>query len=132
MGFFTAAAATGAAALGTYMQGQAQADAAKAQAKLGERNAVVAEKNARASELKGGFDRIRAVLQGDRNMASKRVGVAHSGARLDSDAAIRLFAEQANEDEIQVALTGYNAKTRTDQYRSKAAGFRAGAKYADM
>ena len=132
MGFFTAAAATAAAAAGTYMQGQAQADAAKGQAALGEYNAAVAEKDAIATEAKTRFDQIRQVQAGARSVASVRAKAGASGARLDVGAPMHIVAAQVAENEIQNALIGYAGKTQADRHRSRAAGYRAGAKFAEM
>ena len=125
MGFFTAAAATTAAAAGTYMKGQAEANAAKGQAALGEYNAAVAEKDAKATEAKTQFDRIRQVLAGDRKISSIRVGNL-------SENVMHIVAAQAAENEMQNALIGYAGKIQADRHRSRAAGYRAGAKFAEM
>ena len=132
MGFFTAAAATAAAGVGTYMQGQAQADAVKGQAELGRRNAVVAEKDAIATEAKTRFDQIRQVQAGERAVSTTRARLGSSGARLDVGAPMHIVAAQVVENELQNALIGYSGQTQASRLRSKAAGYRAGAKFADI
>ena len=132
MGFFTAAAATAAKGAGTFMQGQAQADEAKGQAMLGERNAVVAEKDAIAVEAKTRFDQVRQVQAGERSVSSIRAKAGASGAQLDVGAPMHIVAAQVVENELQNALIGHSGQTQADRLRSKAAGFRAGAKFADI
>jgi len=131
MGFYTALAATAVSATGTYMEGQAKADAARGQAELGRQNAVVAEKDAIASDRKGEFDRFRAVEKGEQDIGRVVGSGGKSGALVSEGAPAEAIARQAFESEKFVALTGYTARIRSDRLRSKAAGFRAGAAYAD-
>jgi hypothetical protein len=131
MGFYTALAATAVSATGTYMEGQAKADAARGQAELGRHNAVVTEKDAIATEAKTRFDQIRQVLSGERTIATMRAFGGASGALVSAGASMHAIAQQLSENELQNALIGHAGRTQADRLRSKAAGFRAGAVYAD-
>jgi len=131
MGFFTSLAIAGAAAAGSYMQGQAASSQAKAQAAMGRRNAEVAEKDALATEIKTRFDQVRHVEEGERAVSSLRARMGASGARLDEGAPLHIVAQQTMENELQNALIGYEGRTQSNRQRSQAAGYRAGAVFAD-
>ncbi len=132
MGFFTAAAATATAAAGTYMQGQAASDQAKAQAAQGRRNADVAERDAVATDIKTRFDQVRDVQRGERAVGKVRAKLGTSGAIISDDAPQRIVAEQIMENELQNAMIGYSGATQASRLRSQAAGLRSGADIADI
>jgi len=131
MGLYTAIAAAGTSAVGTYMQGQVASSQAKAEAAIGRRNAEVAEKDALATEVKTRFDQVRNVQEGERIVSSLRARMGASGARLDEGAPLHVIAQQTMENELQNALIGYSGRTQANRQRSQAAGYRAGAVFAN-
>ena len=105
MGFYTAMAAAGATlkAGGTYMESRAAADQREAQADISRHNAFVSQRDAAANDMVTRLRQVRQVEQGDRTVGSLRAGIGASGASLDSDASIRIIADQITENADRMA-----------------------------
>jgi len=121
-------AGTGMQALSAYRQGQYASMQAKAQARMSDYNAMVAETNAEAIRQKSIFDQIRAVKLGERRLGTIRVGQTEENIW-------RVAAEQGAETALGVSLIGHRGlveagrqKTTAGMYRTEAANYRTTAK----
>ncbi len=114
-------------AYGTYSSGQAGKKDAEAQAALGEYNAEVAEKDAKATELQTQFEQFRQIKRGAKIAGTTKAGLGASGAMVSEGAPLRLMAEQAFELELENALIGQQGRTQAARYRSDATAYRKGA-----
>jgi len=120
-------AGTGMSALSTYRQGQYASNQAKAQAKISDYNAQVADADATAIKQKSIFDQVRAVKSGARKVGSLRAGMSTSGAVLSEGAPATAVAQQAYENALDVAMIGYEGMVGARKQRSAAAMYRASA-----
>lgn len=127
IGTALAIAGIGLSAYGSYKEGKANKDAAKAQEKLNLFNAQVMEENAKATELKTRFDQVRWARQGRGMEGTLRAKLGASGADTSEGAPLAAMARQAFEVELQSALIGYEGQQQAAQYRSEAQAARMGA-----
>src|SRR5512146_200618 len=118
-------ASTAMQAYSSYQQGQAQAAEAKAQQRMMEYNARVAEMQARAIEQKTKFDQIRQQRKGQRVMGTLRAKLGASGAMVSEGAPLNLMADQAFELALENALIGYEGQVEAGQARSQGALYSA-------
>lgn len=91
---------------------------ARAEAALNERNARIAEMDAKAREAKARFDAVRVSRRGTDILGRLRVRLGASGARLDVGAPIRVLSEQAEELELEQLLVGFEGRTEAARFRS--------------
>lgn len=134
MGLMTAiaAGATAAKTYGSYMQGVAQSDAERAQARIADYNASVAEQDARVIEAKTRFDQLRQLQRGRQIMGTLRARLGASGAMVDEGAGYEIQADQAFELALENALIGRTGQTQASRVRSQATGYRLNAAYSRM
>jgi hypothetical protein len=125
--FLLMAAGTGMQALSQYRQGQYASAQAKAQARIENYNAQVAETNAEAIKQKSIFDQIRALKRGSKVMGKLRARLGASGAVMSEGAPASAIAEQGFENALDVALIGYEGMVGAAQQKSLAAGHRYSA-----
>ena len=128
---------TGLSALSKYRQGQYAAMQAKAQARISDYNAQVAEANAEAIKQKSVFDQLRALRRGERITGRLRARLGASGAVVSEGAPADVLAEQGYENALDVALIGYEGmvkaareKSTAGLYRYEAANYRTQARNA--
>ena len=114
----------------SFMEGYAAEDEAKAEARMLERNAVIAEQHAKARLEKARFDSRRAARFGEATTGRLTAQLGASGARLDVGAPIALLAAQAGEIELEQMLIFDEAETEAKQLRQRADLFRMDAKTA--
>ena len=114
-------------ALSTYRQGQQASNQAKAEARVSDYNAQVADADAAAIKQKSIFDQVRAVMAGERKVGSLRAGAGASGAVVSEGAPAEMIAAQAYENALDVAMIGYEGLVGADKQRSAAAMHRVSA-----
>lgn len=130
MGFWTAVAATAAAAGGSLLGAKAAADNEAAQAKIEKRNAAIAENDAIATNYKTRFDQLRQLQHGKSITGGLRARLGASGAVVSEGAPELALASQAVELALENAIVGHEGRTQSARYRSQAAGHRYAAKLA--
>ena len=116
-------AGVGMQAYGMVEQGKAAKAQARGEEKMAERNQAIAEQNAKATELKTGFDQRRQIKAGQRVMGTLRANLGASGAVIDEGAPLDLLSEQGDELALENALIGHEGQVRAGQYRSQAVLF---------
>ena len=110
----------GANVTSSLMQGWMADYESRAEQRLFERNAVIAEQNATARLEKARFDSQRAAGVGEAVTGRLTAQLGASGARLDVGAPIALLAEQASELELEQILIVAEAETEALQLRDRA------------
>ncbi len=120
----------GAKATSTLMQGWMADKESRAEQRLAERNAVVAERNATAIILKSQFDQRRAAVAGERTLGRLSARLGASGARTDVGAPMAILADQVNELDLEQSLIFHTAQTQASALRDQATLLRFGGKAA--
>ena len=128
-------AGTAVSAVSAYRQGQYASMQAKAQAKISDYNAMVADTNAEAIRQKSIFDQVRAVTLGRGQIGEALSELAEAKAVISEGAPADILAEQAYENALDVALIGYEGmvgaarqKSAASMYRNEAANYLTSAK----
>lgn len=131
-------AGMGMQAFSQYQQGQYAAAQAKAQARISDYNATIAEQNAEAIKAKSTFDQLRALKRGERVIGRMRAKQGVSGAVMSEGAPAEAVAEQGFENALDVALIGYEGligsareKSKANLYRFEAENYMERAKSAE-
>lgn len=116
-------AGTAMSAYGQYQQGQA----ASAEAKY---NAQLQEREARAIEQRTRLEQMREAEGAARRRGTMLAGLGASGAVTTAGAPLALLSEQANQDEMEQLMIGYQGREQAAASRSGAAMSRMKAKNA--
>lgn len=117
LAFLVAGAAKAASAI---QQGRIADAEGRAQAKLAERNAQIAEQDAVAREQKAQFDSLRQSVAAGVVMGRLTARLGASGARLDVGAPIRVLSEQMEELELDNLLIGFEGQVDAARFREQA------------
>jgi len=118
------AAGMGMQAISQYRQGQYAASQAKANARISDYNADVAEANAEAIKQKSIFDQLRALRRGEKIIGKQRAKMGVSGAVMSEGAPADVLAEQGFENAMDVALIGYEGMVGAAQQKNAASLYR--------
>jgi hypothetical protein len=103
------------------MAGEAGKAEADAQAKASEYSAKIEKMNARAEELRGRFRRRQSALAGERKMAEMRAKMGGAGIKITGEGApVEALGEQAQENELETAMYGYEAAVAAGKHRAQA------------
>lgn len=105
-------AGTGMKAYGQYQEGQAADEAAKY-------NQKVLEREAQAREQKALFDSRRQAEESARRTSSMRASMGASGTLTTEGSPLQILSVQAEQDEMDNMLIGYNSMTEAQALRSK-------------
>ena len=106
-------AGIGMQAYGQYEAGQAEQDAANY-------NAKVLERQAQAREQKGLYDSRRQAEYASRQESSLRAGLGGAGAVMTEGSPLMIQSEQAEQNELDNLLIGYDSAIDAQTYRSQA------------
>lgn len=124
-------------AVGSIMQGVAANNAAKAQAAIAERNAQIAELQARDSIERGGHEELRLRRQMAIHQGTQRALLAAGGVEVDSGSALDVQDASMREGEQDAAAIRFNAaregwghQVQAVNYRSEAAVARSAGRNA--
>lgn len=114
-----AAVGVGVGAAGTLQAGQAAAAQAKSAEAMAEFNAEIAEQEAKAIELRTGFEGRRQAEAAERRQSALRAALGASGVIPSAGAALRIQTEQAKESELEQLLIGFEGATMAARSRSQ-------------
>lgn len=83
-------------------------------------NAKVDEQNAQAVEQQTMYEQKQQAENADRSLSSMRAGLGASGAVTTEGSPLEVMAKQASEFEQDNLMTGYEGRTRANQWRNQA------------
>lgn len=113
------AAGVGLGAVGLVSSAEAQAAQAESSEALAEFNAQIAEQEARAIELRTGFEGRRQAEAAERRQSALRAALGASGVIPTLGAPLRIQTEQAKESELEQLLIGFEGATLAARARSQ-------------
>ena len=118
--FFTLVASglsAGIQAFASYRQGQAQAAAAEYQSQVMRNNAVVAERRAQDSLLRGARAEQEKRLETAQRIAGQRAAFAAAGVAVDEGSPLNVYADTAMFGELDALTIRTNAQNEAQAFR---------------
>jgi len=106
-------------AVSSIKQGQQQKANADFQSRMALRDQQVAERQARAAEMKAAYDQQQFQRRAARMMAATRAQLGASGALMGTGTPLAILGSQASELALDSSMIGYNAMTTAAGYRDQ-------------
>ena len=115
-------------AYGSYQQGQAQAADARQNEAIARHNALLAETDRRAAEVKLEEDQLLQLFESEQAIGSARVRAGASGARTDVGAPFKIRAQMGSMFDFMRFRAARKGREGIEDLTQEAASFRARAK----
>ena len=127
----TGLASTALSAFGSHSQGKAQAEDERQNAAIARHNALLAETDKRAAEVKLPEDQLLMLFESEQALGTARVMAGASGARTDIGAPFKVRAQMGSMFDFMRSRAAREGREGIEDFRQEAASFYARAEQFD-